>query len=63
MPGPGKIECPKCEQTVDVVDDEYALHYVVMNVMCTMSKREIDQERSVRAFDMEIEGNGENNHV
>lgn len=56
----GKILCPKCEQMVDIVDGEYARHYVVLNVLCTMAKREIDQERSVRVFDpeMEAEGNG-----
>lgn len=41
---PGKVECPKCEQTIDRVDGEYGLHYVVMNVICTMSKREIKED-------------------
>jgi hypothetical protein len=61
-PEVGKIRCPKCEQLVDIVDDEYALHYVLMNIICTMSKREIDQERSISIFDPETEdkSNGKN---
>jgi uncharacterized Zn finger protein (UPF0148 family) len=46
MSEPGKVACPKCEQTVDVVDGEYARHYVVMNVICTMSKRELQEEKT-----------------
>jgi hypothetical protein len=39
----GKVKCPKCEQIVDCVDGEYRTHYLVANVMCTMSKREIKE--------------------
>lgn len=39
----GKVKCPKCEQNVDRVDGEYKTHYLVANVMCTMSKREIKE--------------------
>lgn len=39
----GKVQCPKCEQIVDSVDGEYRTHYLVANVMCTMSKREIQE--------------------
>lgn len=41
---PGKILCPKCKQMVDRVDGEYGLHYVVANLTCTMSKRELREE-------------------
>ena len=43
MDEPGKILCPKCGQTVDIVDREYARHYVVANVLCTMALREIGE--------------------
>lgn len=43
MDEPGKVTCPKCEQVVDVVNGEYARHYVVMNVLCTMALREIQE--------------------
>lgn len=42
----GKVKCPKCEQTVERVDGEYKTHYLVANVMCTMSKREIKETES-----------------
>lgn len=41
MPASGKVKCPKCEEMVDLVDGEYRTHYVIANVMCTMSKREL----------------------
>lgn len=41
---PGKVKCPKCGQDVDVIDAEYARHYVVANVVCTMSRREVREE-------------------
>ena len=40
----GKIQCPKCRMIVDRVDDEYGRHYVVANLICTMSRREIKGE-------------------
>jgi len=42
----GKVRCPKCEEMVDRVDGEYATHYLVANVLCTMSKREILEEEA-----------------
>lgn len=42
---PGKIKCPKCEQTVDRVNGEYGRHYVVANVLCTTSLREIKEPK------------------
>lgn len=44
MEAPGKIKCPKCEQVVDRVDREYARHYLIANVVCTMSRREIKEQ-------------------
>ena len=38
----GKVLCPKCKAQVDDVDGEFRRHYVVANLVCTMSKREID---------------------
>jgi hypothetical protein len=43
--GADKEECPKCGQKVDRVDGEYERHYVVANVICTMSKREIKKRK------------------
>lgn len=40
----GKIKCPKCGQVVDRVDGEYQRHYVVLNIICTTSMREIHKE-------------------
>lgn len=45
METPGKVKCPKCEEIVDRVDGEYALHYLIANVMCTASKREIQETK------------------
>jgi hypothetical protein len=39
----GKVKCRKCEQVVERVDGEYARHYLIANVLCTMSKREIQE--------------------
>jgi endogenous inhibitor of DNA gyrase (YacG/DUF329 family) len=43
----GKVQCPKCEKTVDRVDGEYKTHYVA-SVMCTMSKREIKDDQPIQ---------------
>lgn len=40
----GKVTCPKCRQIVDRIDHEYARHYVVATVVCTMSRRELRKE-------------------
>ena len=42
---PGMVLCPKCGAHVDDVDGEYRRHYVVANLICRNSKREIDYEK------------------
>jgi uncharacterized C2H2 Zn-finger protein len=36
-----EIKCPKCGGIVDRVNNEYARHYVVANILCTAALREI----------------------
>jgi hypothetical protein len=42
-----EVECPKCKQIVGRVDGEYERHYVVANIICTSSRREIEKKDSV----------------
>lgn len=44
-----EVKCPKCKQIVDRVDNEYARHYVVANVICTGSRREIKEPEGPQA--------------
>ena len=38
-----EVKCRKCGEIVDRVDGEYGRHYVVANVLCIASKREIEE--------------------
>lgn len=39
-----EVKCPKCGQIVNRVDGEYERHYVVANIICTSSRREIEKK-------------------
>jgi hypothetical protein len=39
-----EVKCPKCSLIVDRVDGEYERHYVLANILCTASRREIDKK-------------------
>jgi hypothetical protein len=39
-----EVKCPKCSLIVDRVDGEYERHYVVANILCTSSRREIEKK-------------------
>lgn len=43
----GKVQCPKCEKTVDRVDGEYARHYT-KSELCTMSRRELKDDQPIQ---------------